>query len=751
MRSTRSTRRDEYPHSLSYQPKTFTIVPEAIVSSLSKMQEYVEPTMSCETIGSSVYWRIPSSGPPAARRNVSLTSSTLVSRPTRTTRSTIEPVETGARIAMPSTLPCSSGSTRPIARAAPVDVGMRLIAAARARRRSSCGRSRMRWSFVYAWIVVMKPRSIVNASCSTFASAATQLVVQDALETMWCRSGSYWSSFTPRTTVRSGSVAGAEMITFFAPASRCFCAPSRFVKKPVDSITTSTSRSRHGIEPGSFSERSRSSAPPAFSVPPSTETSPSSGPRFESYLSRCAIVLASPRSFAATISKSAPRSSAARKKLRPMRPKPLIATRVFAMATDSNEGAVGSARGLGSTTSQSRRTPCRTRRARTRSPSSASAARAASSTSGQAGAGRRSFSRRRSARGPAADSAGDGEPVDLAELRAQVAHVGLGVDLRRARDALERLERRELAAVTVQVVSQPLAQRPELALLELVVQVGEVGDDALPDLRGDQVPEGVRREVADRAGRPVRVLQDAARVVRHLDLEVIPHAAVPLLRELLERERLGEHLLLELEAEDDVEVVRRLVGLDPDERRLDGVHLAIPPIGVVAGERVGEVLLEAREEVAPEGERTPDEVLPHAALRLVHPERRAAREQRALERLVDLMLVQPVAGLVHRREEAVEVVLEVARRDPDVVDRAPRGERVHRRIEPPRRLFEPEALDHLALEHLLRLDRERPAARDLAVPAGARDLLHERRLVLLHVVEELAHLGRFHVALEVVE
>ena len=40
----------------------------------------------------------------------------------------------------------------------------------------------MRWSFVYAWIVVMKPCSIPNASCSTFASGATQFVVHDAFE-----------------------------------------------------------------------------------------------------------------------------------------------------------------------------------------------------------------------------------------------------------------------------------------------------------------------------------------------------------------------------------------------------------------------------------------------------------------------------------------------------------------------------------------------------------------------------------------
>ena len=80
--------------------------------------------------------------------------------------------------------------TTPIALAAPVDVGMRLIAAARARRRSLCGRSRICWSFVYAWIVVMKPDSMPHASWSTLASGATQFVVQEAFETIRCCSGS---------------------------------------------------------------------------------------------------------------------------------------------------------------------------------------------------------------------------------------------------------------------------------------------------------------------------------------------------------------------------------------------------------------------------------------------------------------------------------------------------------------------------------------------------------------------------------
>src|SRR5919201_967647 len=155
---------------------------------------------------------IPSKRPVSACfRYSAFTSSTVTSRPTRTTRSVSEPVATGARTEIPSTFPFRSGMTIPIARAAPVEVGIRLIPAARARRRSLCGRSRTCWPFVYAWIVVMKPCSIVNASWRTLASGATQFVVQEAFEMMWCWSGSYSPSLTPITIVMSGFVAGAEI------------------------------------------------------------------------------------------------------------------------------------------------------------------------------------------------------------------------------------------------------------------------------------------------------------------------------------------------------------------------------------------------------------------------------------------------------------------------------------------------------------------------------------------------------------
>jgi len=87
-------------------------------------------------------------GPSAARRMASLTSSTLGAVSHQATRSTMEPQATGTRRASPSIFPSSSGMTFPMAFAAPVVVGMMLMAAARARRTSLCIWSHTTWSLV---------------------------------------------------------------------------------------------------------------------------------------------------------------------------------------------------------------------------------------------------------------------------------------------------------------------------------------------------------------------------------------------------------------------------------------------------------------------------------------------------------------------------------------------------------------------------------------------------------------------------
>ena len=154
--------------------------------------------------------------------------------------------------------------------------------------------------------------------------------------------------------------------------------------------------------------------------------------------------------------------------------------------------------------------------------------------------------------------------------------------------ALERLLRRELAAVLVKPLAEPLPQRREVTRLDLIVEVRKIPPQGLPDLHRHDVAEGVGGEVAEDAARPVDVLEHPVGVVRHLDAEVLVHARVPLLREVGERDPAREQLLLELEAEDHVEVVRDLVRLDADERGLHLVDRPVEALGVGRPEHLGE-------------------------------------------------------------------------------------------------------------------------------------------------------------------
>src|SRR5262249_18071698 len=187
------------------------------------------------------------------------------------------------------------------------------------------------------------------------------------------------------------------------------------------------------------------------------------------------------------------------------------------------------------------------------------------------------------------------------------------------------------------------------------------------------------------------------------------------------------------EAEDDVEVVRDLVCLDSDERRLHLVDRAVELLELDTGER-SEARLQLRVEVPPERDAPAHEVLPHPALRLVEGHRRAALERRAIERGRDLMLVEAVSELMHGREEALVPGREVARRQPDVGRTSSAGERVHRRVESPRIRRVPEAVEDDVAELPLLVDGE------VAVQAGVvdgiaalGDLADERDQLTTHV------------------
>ena len=129
-------------------------------------------------------------------------------------------------------------------------------------------------------------------------------MVQDALETIVCFRGSYFSWLTPMTIVRSSFLAGAEMMTFLAPAVMWALAFSASVKRPVDSMTYSTSSDFQGSWAGSFMARTLTVRPATRMVSPSAVTSSERLPRMESYFRRCASVGASVMSLTATNSSS---------------------------------------------------------------------------------------------------------------------------------------------------------------------------------------------------------------------------------------------------------------------------------------------------------------------------------------------------------------------------------------------------------------------------------------------------------------
>ncbi len=149
-------------------------------------------------------------------------------------------------------------------------------------------------------------------SLRALASGARQFVVQDAFEMMWCAAGSYWSLFTPMTKVASSFFAGAEMMTFLAPASMCALALVASVKKPVDSMTMSAPSSPQGRFAGSRSASARIFWPSTMMLSSSKSTDFGKRPSTVSYLSRWARVLLSVRSLTPTTSMSAPDSTRAR-------------------------------------------------------------------------------------------------------------------------------------------------------------------------------------------------------------------------------------------------------------------------------------------------------------------------------------------------------------------------------------------------------------------------------------------------------
>src|SRR6266581_4860704 len=140
--------------------------------------------------------------------------------------------------------------------------------------------------------------------------------------------------------VASAPSAGADTRTRLAPAVRCAEALSFAVKMPVHSNAMSTPSAFHGSLEGSRSAETLILPLPRLIESPSTVTVPGKRPCTESKRSKWALVSTGPRSLIPTTSISLrPDSAMARKILRPMRPNPLIATRIAMLVSPLIAGA----------------------------------------------------------------------------------------------------------------------------------------------------------------------------------------------------------------------------------------------------------------------------------------------------------------------------------------------------------------------------------------------------------------------------
>ena len=142
---------------------------------------------------------------------------------------------------------------------------------------------------------------------------------------------------------------------------------------------------------------------------------------------------------------------------------------------------------------------------------------------------------------------------------------------------------------------------------------------------------------------------------------------------------------LEVEAEDDVEAVRRLVRLDADETRLGAVDRRdeAPP-GSTSPSSAGNVACSGSYQCVQNGRLRPTRFSQVRLCDSLRPSEGAPASGVRSSEERDAVRVQAVPGLVHRRPERVDARRLVARRQPDVAVRERGAERVDGRVEAPR-------------------------------------------------------------------
>ena len=168
------------------------------------------------------------------------------------------------------------------------------------------------------------------------------------------------------------------------------------------------------------------------------------------------------------------------------------------------------------------------------------------------------------------------------------------------------------------------------------------------------------------------VLQHAVGVAFGDDAEQRPRFLPPGIGQVVHLQVAVDHAALQREAQQDVQVVGHLVGLDADERRLHGVDRAVEPIQVHVGQS-RETRLKLRVEVLPERPPAADQVLPEPRLGLADAERGAGAQRAGGQFRRDAQPVQAVAALVDGPEHARAQQIGVEARGEPAVGGTQRG------------------------------------------------------------------------------
>jgi hypothetical protein len=215
---------------------------------------------------------------------------------------------------------------------------------------------------------------------------------------------------------------------------------------------------------------------------------------------------------------------------------------------------------------------------------------------------------------------------------------------------LDQLGEAGLRPLAVHLFAQPAEQRAEVAAADRLQQARDLGLRRAEQLRRQHGAQRVAREVAEGAAGPVDVLQAAQPVVGRNDAEEIPHPLVPGARQVAHGEVARDQRAFEAVAQDDVQRVGRLVGLDADEAALDA---AVDAHEVVRGERrvVAERGAQLAGEEADEGGRAAGLHLDQQRLALVHGDAARLADRLAGPGPRQARLVERVPGLVQDAHE----------------------------------------------------------------------------------------------------